>query len=259
MKNNLLILLVSGLCSLYINSAHSQIDYSDFDILLQKVVKGNSVNYSQIIENKEILLSLTQKMSEISPDSHPENFQHQNEQLSYWINAYNAFILKIVIENYPVESIKDINFIGFTIWLNKNLIGGEEISFKSLEDNIIRDRFQDPRIHFAINCASFSCPPLNNRAYIPEILEKQLDESTRFFINDTNNFWIDENDGIIYISSIFDWYEDDFIDWLHKNKNIEEPHLLDYIKLYYDGQISEELYTLEIEFIDYNWNLNDSH
>ena len=63
---------------------------------------------------------------------------------------------------------------------------------------------------------------------------------------------------MVYLSSIFDWYDDDFFDWLNKNKNIQEPHLLDYIKLYYNGQITEEMYILEIEFTDYNWQLNDS-
>ena len=175
------------------NSVFSQFDYSKFDSLLHKIVRGNNVNYSKLLDNQEILITFTNKMSEISPDSHPDEFKSKNEQLAYWINAYNAFILKIIMENYPVESIKDINFIGFTVWLNKNLIGGEKISFKSLEDDIIRERFEDPRIHFAINCASFSCPPLKNKAYFPEILNKQLDESTRSFINDKNNFRIDED------------------------------------------------------------------
>jgi len=258
MRQNIFNILVSILFLLGVNSAQSQIDYSDFDLLLQKVVKGNNVNYSKLLENKDLLFSFTNILSEISPDTHPENFKSKNEQLAYWINAYNAFILKIVVENYPVESIKDIYFIGFTIWLHKNMIGGEEISFKSLEDDIIRDRFQDPRIHFAINCASFSCPPLKSKAYISEILEKQLDESTRSFINDENNFRIDKEQGKVYLSSIFDWYDDDFFEWLHNIKNNQEPHLLDYIKLYYDGQITEEFYTWVIEFTDYNWQLNDS-
>jgi hypothetical protein len=257
MKKNITTLFVLILLLMNANDVYSQFDYSDFDSLLQKIVRGNSVNYSQLLEEKEDLITITSKMSEFSPNSHPENFKSENEQLAYWINAYNAFILKIIMENYPVESIKDINFIGFTIWLNKNLIGGEEISFKSLEDDIIRDRFKDPRIHFAINCASFSCPPLKDRAYYPEILDKQMNESTISFINDKNNFWIDEDESIIYLSSIFDWYENDFINWLNKNKNIEEPHLLDYIKLYYDGEIKEKLYELDIEFIEYNWQLND--
>ena len=258
MKQNIFLILVSIFFLLNVKAVQSQIDYSNFDHLLQKVVKGNNVDYSQLLGDKDILVGITTIMSEISPNSHPEKFMTRNEQLAYWINAYNAFILKIVMENYPVESIKDINFIGFTIWLHKNLIGGEEISFKSLEDDIIREKYQDPRIHFAINCASFSCPPLKNNAYIPEILDKQLDESTRSFINDNNNFRIDSEQGIVYLSSIFDWYDDDFFDWLKNNKNIQEPHLLDYIKLYYDGQITEGFYSLEIEFIDYNWQLNDS-
>ena len=258
MKQNIFLILVSIFFLLNVKAVQSQMDYSDFDHLLQKVVKGNNVDYSQLLGDKDILVGITTIMSEISPNSHPEKFMTRNEQLAYWINAYNAFILKIVMENYPVESIKDINFIGFTIWLHKNLIGGEEISFKSLEDDIIRKKYQDPRIHFAINCASFSCPPLKNNAYIPEILDKQLDESTRSFINDNNNFRIDSEQGIVYLSSIFDWYDDDFFDWLKNNKNIQEPHLLDYIKLYYDGQITEGFYSLEIEFIDYNWQLNDS-
>ena len=258
MRINIFILLVPIYFLLYTNALYSQIDYSEFDLFLQKVVKEKNVNYRLALENKDVLVRLTNSMSEISPDSHPDKFKTRNDELSYWINAYNAYILKIVMENYPVDSIKDINFIGFTIWLHKNLIGGEEISFKSLEDDIIRERYQDPRIHFAINCASFSCPPLKNKAYIPELLDKQLDESTRSFINDENNFRIDSEEGIVYLSSIFDWYDDDFLNWLNKNKNIQEPHLLDFIKLYYDDQIIEGMYSMEIEFIDYNWQLNDS-
>ncbi len=257
MYKNIKIVFFSILFLWNTDSVFSQFDYSDFDSLLQKYVNGNNVRYSQFLEVKAKLDTFTNKMSKVSPNSHPEYFKSKNEQLAYWINAYNAFILKTVVENYPIESIKDINFIGFTIWLNKNLIGGEEISFKSLEDDIIRDKFNDPRIHFAINCASFSCPPLKNRAYFPEILDKQLDESTRAFINDKNNFRIDEDQGILYLSSIFDWYDDNFLDWLYKNENIEEPDMLDYIKLYYDGQIKEEYYSFDIEYYDYNWQLND--
>jgi len=258
MKQYLIIAITFFIFLLKVNSVYSQIDYSEFDTLLQKYVEGNSIKYIQLIEEKEKLLLFAEKLSEVSPKSHPLYFKSEDEQLAYWINAYNAFILKIIVENYPVESIKDINFIGFTVWLNKNLIGGEEISFKSLEDDIIRDEFKDPRIHFAINCASFSCPPLKNRAYLPEILDEQLDESTRSFINDKNNFSVDRDKNILYLSSIFDWYDDDFFDWLRKNKHIKEPHLLDYIKLYYNGQFEEEWYSLDVEFYDYNWQLNDS-
>lgn len=149
------------------------VDYSEYHQLLVKHVKLKNVDYQGLIADKDILLKFTQSLGKKSPDSHPSEFPAKDLQLSYWINAYNAFILKIIIENYPVESIKDINFIGFTVWLTKNLIGGEEISFKSLEHDIIRERFRDPRIHFAINCASASCPPIAPFAYVHSELENQ--------------------------------------------------------------------------------------
>jgi succinate dehydrogenase flavin-adding protein (antitoxin of CptAB toxin-antitoxin module) len=257
MKNNLFPLFLIFTIFVCSESAFSQFDYTDLDNILKKYVRGKSVSYADLAEDKENLYRFTNLLSETSPRSNPDLFKSKNEQLAYWINAYNAYILKIIVENYPVESIKDINFIGFTVWLNKNTLGGEDISFKSLEDDIIRDEFKDPRIHFAINCASFSCPPLINEAYLPEILDKQLDESTRSFINDQDNFRIDIENGLIYMSSIFDWYDNDFFDWLTEHKKIEDPVLLDYIKLHYDNQIKEEWYSYDIEFIEYDWKLND--
>ena len=84
-----------------------------------------------------------------------------------------------------------------------------------------------------------------------------MDESTKDFVNNKNNFRVDEQEKTIFLSSIFDWYEDDFLDWLEKNKNIKEPHLLDYIKLYSIREIPDMWYTYDIEYFDYDWRLND--
>ena len=111
MKQILIITITVLLFLLNTNSVYSQIDYSEFDTLLHKYVKGNSVKYSQLIEEKDRLLLFTEKLSEVSPKSHPLYFKSENEQLAYWINAYNAFILKIIVENYPVESINEINIL----------------------------------------------------------------------------------------------------------------------------------------------------
>jgi hypothetical protein len=235
----------------------AQFDITEFDTLLKKCVVGDKVNYKLLLEEKEVLFSFTDKLGNISPHSHPEQFKSKNERLAFWINAYNAFILKTIVENYPVESIKSINFIGFTVWLNKNIIGNEKISFKSLEDDIIRDEFKDPRIHFAINCASFSCPPLQALAFTAKNLDAQMDESAKEFVNNKNNFRVDDREKTIFLSSIFDWYEDDFLDWLEKSKNIKEPHLLDYIKLYSNQEIPDIWYTYDIDYFDYDWRLND--
>ena len=239
-------------------SASEKFDYNLFDNLLNKYVSGNSVNYNDLIKEKEKLFKFTVQLAMISPDSHEELFPTKNDKLAYWINAYNAFILETIIKDYPVESIKDINFIGFTVWLNKNLLGGEKISFKSLEDDIIRERFKDPRIHFAINCASASCPPLINEVYLPETLESQFNKSTTNFINNKNNFMIDVNEKVVYISAIFDWYEDDFIEWLkNKHPEINSPVILDYIKIYYNETIKNDWYEFDIEVNDYDWSLNE--
>lgn len=233
------------------------IDYSNYDQLLNKYVKGNQFDYQGLINEKTVLLQFTNLLGEKSPDSHAAEFPGETDKLAYWINAYNAFILKIIVENYPVESIKDINFIGFTVWMDKNLIGGEEISFKSLEDDIIRKRFGDPRIHFAINCASTSCPPLAASAFMPLQLEQQLDERTKTFINNADNFFVDDENRKIYMSSIFDWYEDDYLIWLQKIKGLKDPELLDYIDIYLKGGIKEEWRSYDQNFYDYDWSLND--
>ena len=239
-------------------NASDKFDYSLFDSLLNKYVDGEKVNYKGLVNEKENLFKFVEQLEKISPDSHEELFTTRNEKLAYWINAYNAYILETIVEDYPVESIKDINFIGVTVWLNKNLLGGEKISFKSLEDDIIRERFKDPRIHFAINCASASCPPIINEAYLPKKLEMQMEESTKAFINNESNFKVDESNKVIYISAIFDWYEDDFIDWLKTEyPQIKNPVILDYIKFYYNDTINPAWYEYDTEVNDYDWSLNE--
>ncbi len=259
MRSSLLKIFLFIFLFLAVNTSllYSQFEYEPYDKILQTYIHGNKVDYNDLLKEKDKLFAFTDQMGKTSPRSNPEKFKSRNEQLAYWINAYNAFILKVIVENYPVESIKDINFIGFTIWLHKNIIGGENISFKSLEDDVIRSGFEDPRIHFAINCASFSCPPIKNKAYMPETLDQQMEASARDFINDKNNVLIDTAEKILYLSAIFDWYDDDFYDYLVKNKNIEEPHLLDFIKLYYNDEVKDEWYTYDIVFLEYNWDLND--
>ena len=254
-KNIIIYLLI--LISVSVN-ASEKFDYSLLVNLLNKYVDGEKVNYKEMVKEKENLFRFTEQLAKISPDSHEKLFPTRNDKFSYWINAYNAFILETIVKDYPVESIKDINFIGVTVWLNKNMLGGEKISFKSLEDDIIRERFKDPRIHFAINCASISCPPLINEAYFPEKLDEQMERSTKKFINNESNFRVDEDKKIIYISAIFDWYENDFIDWLKiEYPQINEPVILDYIKIYLKGSFNSEWYNFEIEVNDYDWSLNE--
>jgi len=245
------------LLTIFIGVAHAQIDYTIYNDLLAKYVYGKDVKYAQLLSEKAKMDQFTAILGTKSPDSHPDQFPSRNEKLAYWINAYNASILKLILDNYPIKSIKSINFIGPTIWWKKIILGGKKISYKALEDKIIRERFHDPRIHFAINCASKSCPPLIAEAYLPENLEAQLDASTTSFINDSSNFLVDKENLIIYMSSIFDWYKKDFVEWLAEVKGFIKPKILDYIKLYYKPELPSELNTYKIKFNDYDWSLND--
>jgi hypothetical protein len=257
LKIRILILIV------FFAVANAQVDidvaYEDYDALLNKYVHHKDVKYAKLLSEKSKLDEFINVLGTISPDSHPDQFPSRNEKLAYWINAYNASILKLILDNYPVKSIKSINLIGVTVWWKKTRLGGEKISFKALEDKIIRDRFRDPRIHFAINCASKSCPPLLNEAFLPGSLENQLNERTHTFINDSSNFYIDKKNRMIYMSSIFDWYKNDFLEWLKKDKEFSNPTLIDYITLYFDGIIPSEISTYDIVYSDYDWNLNDFH
>jgi hypothetical protein len=150
-----------------------------FDELLKKhVTKDGIVDYKGFIQDKAKLEKYLDLLSNNAPD---RGKWSKDEQLAYWINAYNAFTVKLIVDNYPVKSIQDfiptvkIPLVN-TVWHIKFFkIGGKEASLDEIEHKILRKEFEEPRIHFAINCASFSCPPLLNEAFFPEKIDQQLD------------------------------------------------------------------------------------
>ena len=147
--------------------------HTQWDLLLKKHVDARGmVDYEGFIRDKEQLEQYLKKLSNTPPD--PETWS-EAEQLAYWINAYNAFTVKLIADNYPVESIEDLHpTINIpmlnTVWHKKFFkIGGRESSLDEIEHKILRKQFNEPRIHFAINCASYSCPPLRGEAYTARI------------------------------------------------------------------------------------------
>lgn len=169
MKKTLIILLFN------VSIFAQNFDYKKTDTFLNKYVsnKGN-VNYEKIKANKTELTSILNQFE----DKQPNNKWSLNEKLAFYINAYNLYTLKLVVDNYPVKSIKDIN----NAW-NKKIVplGEDKISLSDVEHKILR-KMNEPRIHFAINCASFSCPNLLNEVFLPETLDKQLEAVTKSFI-----------------------------------------------------------------------------
>ncbi|NND15610.1 MAG: DUF547 domain-containing protein, partial [Eudoraea sp.] len=162
------------------------------------------------------------------------------DSLAYYINLYNAATVKLIVENYPVNSIKDIK----NPWLKKRVhIGNEKVSLAHIENKILR-KMDEPRIHFAINCASFSCPKLIDRAFTADDIDNQLQLVTKDFIADNTRNKVSANR--LELSKIFQWYKGDF-----KSKGGLRTFIDEY------SSISVEK-DAEIIFLKYDWSLNEA-
>lgn len=216
----------------------TKVDHSNWDILLKKYVADNGdVDYKGFKKDSKALNNYVTYLS----IQVPTDQWSINEQLAYFINVYNANTIKLIIDNYPIKSIKNIS----NPWLkNRIKIGDKDYSLADIENGILR-KMNEPRIHFAINCASFSCPKLLNSAYSASNVQELMDRATKEFINNpvTNQLTIEE----VKLSEIFKWYKSDFT---------EGMSLIEYINQYADVKIAP---NAKIGFLDYNWNLNDKN
>ncbi|NNG08875.1 MAG: DUF547 domain-containing protein [Arenibacter sp.] len=218
-------------------AAGSAPDHSAWQQLLQEFVndKGD-VAYARfkIRENE-----LTRYMDYLA-DHAPAATWTRNETLAYYINLYNAATIALILEHYPTESIRDI----WRPWgQNSVRVGDKTISLGDIEHKILR-KMNEPRIHFAINCASFSCPKLRSEAYKADKLEAQLHAATVDFINDPTRNILSRNK--LELSAIFKWYK---IDFTGKNT------LINYIQKYTKLRLAADA---KITYLSYDWRLNES-
>jgi len=211
-------------------------NHNSWNILLQKYVSNQGrVNYKGFNNDKKSLINYITLLSE----NIPYDSWTKNEKLAYWINAYNALTIDLILRNYPVESIKDIkNPWEQRLWK----LGNKWYNLEDIEHQILR-KMNEPRIHFAIVCASFSCPKLQNEAFTAKDLERQLTNATKDFLNDSNRNEISENN--IKLSKVFQWFSKDFK---------QNESLIEFLNLYSAVTISEKA---KKSFKDYNWDLND--
>lgn len=219
-------------------------DYSLWDSLLQTHVSATgTVDYPGFIADS---LRLRAYLGHLSR-RHPNSTWTREEQLAYWINAYNAFTVDLICRHYPVKSIKDIRpgipFVN-TVWDIKFIhIERATYDLNNLEHGIIRAKFQEPRIHFALNCASRSCPKLRNRAYTPQGLNSQLEKAASEFINDPSKNRISADQ--LQLSRIFLWYGGDF-----KKAGGVRAFVNRYSKTTSDKKA-------KMGYLDYDWRLNE--
>jgi len=234
------------LLSFIFTETRLQVSNERFNTLLSSYVdSAGNVNYKGIIDNPFALNDYLKFIKEISPKSHPSYFDTNNSIKAYWINVYNAIILKLMVDN-PGENILDIGYVGHDVFLKKFKIGGEKLSPLYIENKILR-KMNDPRIHFAINCASKSCPPLGNRILVEENLDFQLNEKAILFINNPENVFIDYKENVIYLNRIFKWFKKDFGD------------LKIYIFKYLKNHNYDEVKDFKIKFFKYDWSKNSTN
>jgi len=217
-------------------SAASAPSHASWSLILRNNVSTNgNVNYPGIKADRNF-----EKYLASLEAAHPDESWSKNDRLAYWINAYNAYTVKLINDNWPVKSIKDIKSPWKTSFIT---IEGKTYSLEEIEHNILRKKYNEPRIHFAINCASFSCPKLLNQAFTAKGLEVQLEDVTNAFINDPLRNAISANE--VKLSKIFDWFKGDFT---------KSGSLKDYINKFSLTKISDDQ---KISYMDYNWNLNN--
>ena len=217
-----------------------QAQTSIFDSLLQKNVdKTGRVDY-QSLKNNETLLD---NYLAYIQNNEPTKDWSSNKKKAFWINTYNAYTIKIILNNYPLKSIRDIKIDGKTAWKIPFVkVGQKRYTLDQIEHKILRKKFNDPRIHVGINCASVSCPRLWDFAFTEDNIASSLDNLMKEFINNTTRNKISKNN--LEISEIFNWFSKDFM----KNGTI-----INYLNTYAAIKISEKA---SIKYLTYDWSLN---
>jgi hypothetical protein len=221
------------------NIETTALSHAMFDALLQKHVSAiGVVNYEGLGKEKTKLSEYIEQLKKNAPN---KNWSSSKE-MAYWINLYNAFTIHSILEKYPINSILDLE--GGNIWDNKKiLIDGKNLSLNQIEKDKLLKRFKEPRVHFAVNCAAKSCPPLLNKAWTEDNIDAYLSKQAKVFINNPKYNKISPKK--IEVSQIFNWYADDFGG---------KSNLIKYLNQYTTEKITP---TASLQFVEYDWSLNN--
>jgi hypothetical protein len=240
------VIISMGLAGPDLSVAADSVDNRLWAELLKAHVQNGRVDYDGFKQDESKLDRYLAILSATDPGT-----LFHNHQFAFYINAYNAFTIKLILTRYPgINSIKEISSFFSNPWHKKFIpLNGFKVNLDHIEHDILRSRFKDPRMHFAINCAAKSCPPLLNKPYEGDTLESRLDEQTRRFINHPGNTFL--KDGTLFISRIFKWFEADF-----------SGKPLSFISRYADDALKQALDNtaatgeIPIQYLYYDWTLN---
>lgn len=227
--------LIAFVISISLQAQHEKLD----KILTTYVTTEGIVDYQGLKKNENQLDDYLSYLESTSPNKDWSD----NKEKAFWINAYNAYTLKIILDNYPLKSITSINNKGKNAWKTPFAkVGNKTYTLDYIEHEILRKKFKDPRIHVGVNCASVSCPKLANFAFTEENIETELEMLMKDFINDSNRNKLDSKK--VQISEIFNWFKEDFT---------AKGSVIDYINRYAKNPVNKKA---KIKYLTYNWNLN---
>ena len=215
-------------------------------VLQEHVNKKGQVNYTKLKANPEKL----ERYLDLLAVANPTELSY-NAQLAFWVNAYNALVIKGVIDHYPTTSVRKVKWFGGFFYRLKFQVAGKTYTLNQIEHGIIRTEFPDPRIHFVLVCASTSCPPLENSAFSAETIEERLEIATFNFIQNPKNVLVDRAKRSIHLSKIFKWYDEDF----RGGYDSVADFLADYLPPEDTDFVSAD--DIKFHYLDYNWTLND--
>jgi hypothetical protein len=238
---------------------NNSINFDLWDTLLKKYVNEQGrVNYAAWKRDEpEVLANWLSSIATLQINENAGTPLNINDQLALWINLYNAFTVATILDKYPIKSVLPRilgipNWLAFLSFFQRQIyiVGGKNYSLAEIENKILREKLQEPRIHFAIVCASIGCPLLRAGAYYPDQVLSQLDSDVRRFINNLDKVKYDADKDILYCSKIFKWYRQDFLQ--------VAPSVPEYIRSYLNTKLPLTAST-SVKYLYYDWNLNQQY
>lgn len=215
-------------------AASEPFSHADWTAVLSKFVDGRGrVDYQGLAKDRAVFDRYVAAIEKEGPKSSPARFPTRNDQLAYYLNAYNAQVFKGVLARGPEDdTVWTPLGTGYSFFVSMDIkVDGATTSLKSLEDDVVRGQFKDPRIHAALNCASIGCPRLPQKAFEGPTLDAELDAGMKEFVAEARNCTADPGGKTVKLSKIFDWFEGDFLDY-EKRQGTAAPNILDYVNRY---------------------------
>jgi hypothetical protein len=242
--------LVLGCALVASRAAAAEFDQTHalFTGVLTNYVKAARVDYASLKAHPQ---DLNRYLNQVAAVSRADFKQwSEPQQIAFLINAYNAYTLRLILEHYPLNSIKDIGHIWSGPWDQPVVqLFGETLTLNTLEHKILRVDYAEPRIHFALVCAAKGCPPLRSEAYVGTRLDQQLNDQARQFLANPNKNRVDASEQTVYLSPIFKWYGGDF--------EKKSGSVLAALKPYWPSKPVAGYEHFQIRYTDYDWSLNE--